>query len=812
MGYRYENRIDENGNSNGVCILPNDSIVDAWDFFRGKVATEYSYCEKMGYRTEYLKTDTEGYVTECAVCVKQLKTGGEVKIDMTALMEQNGEPLIDISQKKSTNVIYEKAKPAKALKGGSSLPSSFDWRSFNGHSYIGGVRNQGGCGSCYSFGANASAEGTYNVANGLYDANCIDLSESFIIWCLGSIPPYSDHFNGCAGADYDYMELQALCDSGVVFENSFPYVQSNPGTCTHWDDKRVKFNNWYRVDCSDTTGIKTAIMNYGVVDAAVYVSSAFDNYNKGIFSDGNTSCSSSPCYYTPTNHAIGLVGWGHDPTYGLYWILRNSWGSSWGEEGYMRIKWNAAIVSCEVCYLEYILPDKNDPTSFNASPVSASDIELAWTPNAQNDPVLVAWSTDGTFGTPVDGVEYSAVNLISGGGTVLYYGTENSFIHSSLFPSTTYYYKAWSDSSGNYSTGVDAYAKTNCSAISSFPWSEGFENGGTIPDCWSEEQVNHSGLSWKFYTGNGNSYPATAHGGTYNACLKDITTTSNLTRLVSPPLDLSEYSDATLIFWHTQLTKTTNQDSLSIYYKTSNTAEWIPLTTYKQSISSWDADTVLLSNLSSDYYICFEGNAKNGRGVCVDDVTIVPGTPAVAVTLTIADSVVSSGESVCFDATDTIYISGNGSSVEFLNGSTIDLIAGGCIRFLPDFHAHEGSYLYAWITQNASFCTSIPSVIQLPDEKSTVVADPVQNKRTNGLPDKRVKIYPNPSNGHFNVELINFEGNSTITVCNTLGAVVRRVYTVESRNTTELMLMQKGIYFVTIQNGNHISTQKMVVQ
>ena len=46
MGYTYENRQDEQGNSIGICILPNDSIIDAWEFYKGKVAQEYSYCAK----------------------------------------------------------------------------------------------------------------------------------------------------------------------------------------------------------------------------------------------------------------------------------------------------------------------------------------------------------------------------------------------------------------------------------------------------------------------------------------------------------------------------------------------------------------------------------------------------------------------------------------------------------------------------------------------------------------------------------------------------------------------------------------------
>ena len=63
-------------------------------------------------------------------------------------------------------------------------PPSFDWRSYNGNSYIGAVRNQGSCGACYSFGAAASAEGTYNFATGRYGASCIDFSESYIAFCL----------------------------------------------------------------------------------------------------------------------------------------------------------------------------------------------------------------------------------------------------------------------------------------------------------------------------------------------------------------------------------------------------------------------------------------------------------------------------------------------------------------------------------------------------------------------------------------------------------------------------------------------------
>ncbi len=244
----------------------------------------------------------------------------------------------------------EDVGPLKDVLGRVALPTRFDWRNVGGHSYIGPVRDQGGCGSCYAFGACAAAEGTYNYANNLVDAACADFSESFVIWCLGSLAEYSAHFGGCSGADFDYMELQALVDRGVCSESAFPYSESDPGGCTHWDDPLVRFANWYRVPCGDIDAIKTAIMTYGVVDAAVTVSSAFDAYSGGIYEDSSTACYSDPCYYTPTNHAIALVGW--DDAEGVF-ILRNSWNTGWGEGGYMRISYHAARVACEVTYLVY---------------------------------------------------------------------------------------------------------------------------------------------------------------------------------------------------------------------------------------------------------------------------------------------------------------------------------------------------------------------------------------------------------------------------------------------------------------------------
>ncbi|MFP5240104.1 MAG: C1 family peptidase [Acidobacteriota bacterium] len=236
-----------------------------------------------------------------------------------------------------------------------ALPAAFDWRNNGGKSYIGPVKNQGDCGSCYAFAAAATAEGVYNVATGRTGAACADFSEQFIAFCLGTYGPYSSHFDGCYGADYDYAELLALTQVGVARESALPYTGITPSGCNSSAYSVIRFKSWGRAACSDIDAIKAAIMANGPVDAAVNVTSAFDAYTGGVYQDDQAGCPGYDCAYTTTNHAIALVGWNDngDAAANGYWILRNSWGTGWGEQGYMRIKYGSARVSCSVAYLTY---------------------------------------------------------------------------------------------------------------------------------------------------------------------------------------------------------------------------------------------------------------------------------------------------------------------------------------------------------------------------------------------------------------------------------------------------------------------------
>ncbi len=131
----------------------------------------------------------------------------------------------------------------------------------------------------------------------------------------------------------------------------------------------------------------------------------------------------------------------------------------------------------------------DNPTNFYATAFSTTQINLVWIQNGNSDDVMVAWSPDGTFGTPVDGTSYSPGDTIPGGDTVLYKGSAMFYNHTGLSEDSTYYYKAWSvDGSNNYSSGVTDDATTLKDEPSNHVMSflTGTQYPGSIPLTWND--------------------------------------------------------------------------------------------------------------------------------------------------------------------------------------------------------------------------------------------------------------------------------------------------------------------------------------
>jgi len=220
------------------------------------------------------------------------------------------------------------------------LPDSFDWRDHG----IGlpPVRNQGSCGSCWAFGTLSPLE--CNIW--LTDREEVDLSEQWLLSCN------SDGY-GCDGGWWAHGYLKEngksdpCGDSGAVLESDFPYTAREDNCGCPYEHKYFIENAAY-IDGTNSEDsieeIKQAIYEYGPVSAAVYVSNEFQAYSEGVFnSDYNSQC----------NHAITLIGWDDNQGSNGVWFLRNSWGPSWGEGGYMRIEYSCSKVGYAATYVDY---------------------------------------------------------------------------------------------------------------------------------------------------------------------------------------------------------------------------------------------------------------------------------------------------------------------------------------------------------------------------------------------------------------------------------------------------------------------------
>jgi len=263
-----------------------------------------------------------------------------------------------------------------------------------------------------------------------------------------------------------------------------------------------------------------------------------------------------------------------------------------------------------------------NPTAFTATPVASDQIDLSWVKNLNDDNVMIAWNSSNTFGDPSG--SYSPGDPVTGGGTVIYNGAGTAHSHSGLTDNTQYFYKAWSvDGALTYSSGSTTNATTLCNAITSFPYFEGFENGGLIPDCWSQSYENET-VNWAYRAGGQSGHPAAAAGGSYNAHFYIANYNGSITKLVTPSLDLSTATFPHLIFKHAQAEWLGDQDELRVYYKTSAGGTWtlIPGAEWTGNIPDWTTEMFALPDPSADYYIAFEGTANYGYGVVIDDVRI----------------------------------------------------------------------------------------------------------------------------------------------------------------------------------------------
>lgn len=267
-----------------------------------------------------------------------------------------------------------------------ALPARFDWRDTG---KVSAVRDQGSCGSCWAFGIVGVLEGAVKVQlNGPER----DLSEQFLINCN----TYGDDCSGgwWSSHDFHYNRVKSpQLEPGAVTEAQLPYKAAN-GTCSVDYAKSYQLARWQYInyDTPDVDAIKQAILSYGPVGTAVCVGNAFSRYDSGVFS------TDEDCGDAVVNHAVVLVGW-DDSTQS--WIMKNSWDTWWGEDGYMRIQYGTSHIGF---WANYVVVQSSPPelVSPAAGAVTAQLLpELDWGEVSGAQEYQVQVSTSNAFTTPL---------------------------------------------------------------------------------------------------------------------------------------------------------------------------------------------------------------------------------------------------------------------------------------------------------------------------------------------------------------------------------------------------------------------------
>jgi C1A family cysteine protease len=242
-------------------------------------------------------------------------------------------------------------------------PGAFDLRQVDGQNWVTPIRNQGKCGSCVAFAALAAFEGALKRQTSQAGLE-VDLSEQYLFSDIGS----------CDSGSMVGIATRSMISKGVSDEACFRYTSGRSGVdldvtkaCSDRASRVYKLKSaraYY-----DAASIKSAIMK-GPVITTMSVYEDFMFYSSGIYKHVTGE--------ELGGHAVSIVGWNDSER---YWIVRNSWGTSWGEAGYVRVSYDdtsgiASSATAVTIASSALAPSVKSPAQFDAVGGNSMEVKV----------------------------------------------------------------------------------------------------------------------------------------------------------------------------------------------------------------------------------------------------------------------------------------------------------------------------------------------------------------------------------------------------------------------------------------------------
>jgi cathepsin L len=187
-----------------------------------------------------------------------------------------------------------------------------------------GVKNQGQCGSCWSFSTTGSVEGAHFLSTG----SLVSLSEQNLVDCSTA-----EGNEGCNGGLMDDAFQYIIKNHGIDTESSYPYRATGPNKCEFKAaDVGATISSFHDIASGSESALQTGVDKTPVSVAIDAGHNSFQLYKSGVYYE-------PACSATQLDHGVFAVGYGTSGS-SDYWLVKNSWGADWGMQGYIQMSRN----------------------------------------------------------------------------------------------------------------------------------------------------------------------------------------------------------------------------------------------------------------------------------------------------------------------------------------------------------------------------------------------------------------------------------------------------------------------------------------